>query len=76
MVESENKWIPVKDPEKELPKDRVIWATLDYGDLVMVDIIYYSDSAGKWNRPIDKVIAYQEWLPTPYMKKIYNKEDL
>ncbi len=64
--ENLNKWIPVSNPSKELPKDRILWVTLG-GDIGLVVTKLYWDMT-EWSEDIvDYVLAYMDYEePTPY----------
>ena len=78
LLEQEPKWIPVSNPQKELPTDRVLWVTIDddkyaqdtggyywLGGLVVTKL--YWDMT-EWSEDIvDYVLAYMDYTePKPY----------
>ena len=77
-LEQEPKWIPVSNPQKELPKDRVLWVTIDddkyaqdtggyywLGGLVVTEL--YWDMTEWSENIVDYVLAYMDYTePEPY----------
>lgn len=77
-LKKESKWIPVSNPQKELPKDRILWVTIDddryaqdkggyywTGGLVVTKI--YWDMTEWSENIVDYVLAYMDYTePTPY----------
>jgi len=77
-VTSQPKWIPVSNPQKELPKDRMLWVTIDddryaqdtggyywMGGLTVTQI--YWDMTEWSENIVDYVLAYMDYTePTPY----------
>ena len=71
IEEVEDTWIPVHDPEIELPKDKMIWVTrcIDGFTDQYYDVkIRYWDMT-EWNDSVKDVIAYMpyhDYTPKPY----------
>jgi len=77
-LEQKSKWIPVSNPQKELPKDRVLWVTIDddryaqdkggyywQGGLAVTTI--YWDMTEWSDDIVDYVLAYMDYVePIPY----------
>ncbi len=62
----ESKWIPVSNPNKELPKDRLLWVTIDIDGWLSVTTLYWDMT--EWSKGfVDHVLAYMDYVePTPY----------
>lgn len=63
----EQNWIPVSDPEMEIPKDgNTYWVTRKN---LSVDTTFWDMT--EWDSPVDDVIAFMRYLhePKPYMMK-------
>lgn len=61
------KWIPVSDPLKELPKDRLIWVTYEDHGYLEINLLFYDMT--EWSEPYiaKNAIAYMDYIePTPY----------
>lgn len=62
-------WIPVSNPRKELPKDRILWVTIS-NDSELSVTTWFWDSLG-WSEDFtDLVLAYMDYVvPTPYKRE-------
>ena len=77
-LEQEPKWIPVSNPQKELPRDGVLWVTIDDDKYAQVTGGYYCIGGlvvtklywdkTEWSENIvDYVLAYMDYTePEPY----------
>ncbi len=62
-------WTPINNPQEELPKESLLWVTINANFNTYVDLISYDVSG--WNQDVSHVIAYK-----PYHKpKAYHKEE-
>lgn len=64
----DNDWIPVSDPLKELPRDRLLIVTVEPEDVIpyrYVDTLYYDMTEWSDEYAAKYTIAYQNW-PEPY----------
>lgn len=64
----DNDWIPVSDPLKELPRDRMLIVTVEPEDVIpyrYVDTLYYDMTEWSDEYAVKYTIAYQNW-PEPY----------
>ena len=60
----ESKWIPVKDPLNELPKDRMLYVTTKFGD---VETLVYDMTEWDDADVARCTVAYMDYyLPEPY----------
>lgn len=60
-------WIPVTEPTIELPKDRVLYVTVDNGDELYVTKLYYDYTEWSDEDIVEYVIAYMDYsYPEPY----------
>ena len=63
-----DRWIPVSDPLKELPRDRLLIVTVEPEDVVpyrYVATLYYDMTEWSDEYAAKYTIAYQNW-PEPY----------
>ena len=53
-------WVPVSDPDADIPKDRIVWVTMEYPEsgYRCVDTLYWDMT--EWSGPVGNVIA---WAP-------------
>lgn len=73
-LEQDSKWIPVSNPRGELPKDRILWVTIDIGGYLAVRTLYYDMT--EWSDDlVDYVVAYMDYVePEPYKAESEGKE--